>query len=102
LLVTDEYVERRAGALRDAIRKHGGAKTAELPVVLIENSSRAPTSPEGEKLLGNKRPWLPDLMRKVWLLATAAIIAVQCLCFVGMSSPKHVISKSWASCQLAR
>ncbi|KAK9917929.1 hypothetical protein WJX75_009711 [Coccomyxa subellipsoidea] len=64
-LTYDEYVERRAGALRDAIRKHGGAKTAELPVVLIENSSRAPTSPEGEKLLGNKRPWLPDLMRKV-------------------------------------
>ncbi len=61
----DEYVDRRAGALRDAIRKHGGAKSAELPVVLIENSSRAATSPEGEKLLGNKRPWLPDLMRQV-------------------------------------
>lgn len=61
----DEYVERRAGALRQAIRKHGGAKGAELPVALIENSSRAPANDAGEKLLGNKRAWLPDLMTRV-------------------------------------
>ncbi len=61
----DEYVERRAGALREAIYKHSGAKAAELPVVLIENSSRAAVNSDGEKLLGNKRPWLPDLMRQV-------------------------------------
>jgi hypothetical protein len=63
----DEYVDRRAGAVRAAIAKHGGAggKRAALPVVLIENSSRAPLNEAGEKLLGNKRPWLPDLMRAV-------------------------------------
>ena len=61
----DEYVERRAQALRSAIRKHSGAKLAELPVALIENSSRAPTNDSGEKLLGNKRAWLPDLMTEV-------------------------------------
>ncbi|CAL8463424.1 g2958 [Coccomyxa elongata] len=64
-LTYDEYVERRAGALREAIYKHSGAKAAELPVVLIENSSRAAVNSDGEKLLGNKRPWLPDLMRQV-------------------------------------
>lgn len=58
-------MERRAGALRQAIRKHGGAKGAELPVALVENSSRAPTNDAGEKLLGNKRAWLPDLMTRV-------------------------------------
>ena len=65
----DDYVERRAGAVRTAIAKHGGpgGKRAELPTVLIENSSRAPTNAAGEKLLGNKRPWLPDLMRQVRL-----------------------------------
>ena len=51
--------------LRDVIQKHGGNKDAELPVALIENSSRAPTNEAGEKLLGNKRAWLPDLMTKV-------------------------------------
>ena len=61
----DEYVERRADAVRKAIRKHSGAKAAELPVALVENSSRAPTNDSGEKLLGNKRAWLPDLMTKV-------------------------------------
>ena len=62
----DEYVERRAAAVRAAVRKHGGpgGKRAELPVVMIENSSRAPTDAAGQKLLGNKRPWLPDLMRQ--------------------------------------
>lgn len=64
-LCADEYVERRAQALRSAIRKHSGAKLAELPVALIENSSRAPTNDSGEKLLGNKRAWLPDLMTEV-------------------------------------
>ncbi|CAL5223679.1 g6230 [Coccomyxa viridis] len=64
-LTYDEYVERRAQALRSAIRKHSGAKLAELPVALIENSSRAPTNDSGEKLLGNKRAWLPDLMTEV-------------------------------------
>jgi len=58
-------VEKRARAVRDAIRKHGGAKTAGLPVALIENSSRAPKNENDEKLLGNKRAWLPDLMTKV-------------------------------------
>ncbi len=58
-------MERRAQALRSAIRKHSGAKLAELPVALIENSSRAPTNDSGEKLLGNKRAWLPDLMTEV-------------------------------------
>ena len=63
---TDEYVERRAAAVRAAVRKHGGAggKRAGLPVVLVENSSRAATDAAGQKLLGNKRPWLPDLMRQ--------------------------------------
>ena len=58
-------MERRAEALRKAIRKHSGAKGAELPVALIENSSRAPTNDSGEKLLGNKRAWLPALMSTV-------------------------------------
>lgn len=54
--------------MRGAIRKHGAAKGAELPVALIENSSRAPANASGEKLLGNKRAWLPDLMTQVLLL----------------------------------
>jgi hypothetical protein len=56
--------------VRAAVWKHGGAggKRAELPVVLIENSSRAPTDAAGQKLLGNKRAWLPDLMRQARLV----------------------------------
>ncbi len=33
-------------------------------MALVENSSRAPTNDSGEKLLGNKRAWLPDLMTR--------------------------------------
>ena len=59
--------------LRDVIKKHGGNKDAELPVALIENSSRAPTNDAGEKLLGNKRAWLPDLMTKVTVTASLTL-----------------------------
>ena len=64
---------KRAKALRDAIRKHGANKDAELPMALIENSSRAPTNDAGEKLLGNKRAWLTDLMTKVTFRAPSAL-----------------------------
>ena len=69
----DEFVAKRAKGLRDVIRKHGANKDAELPVALIENSSRAPTNDAGEKLLGNKRPWLTDLMTKVTFRAPSAL-----------------------------
>ena len=72
-LHADEFVAKRAKVLRDVIHKHGGNKDAELPVALIENSSRAPTNDAGEKLLGNKRAWLPDLMTKVTIRAPVAL-----------------------------
>ena len=61
----DEYVERRHEALRDAIRRHGGAKGAPLALALVENATRAPSDAAGEKLLGNDRAWRPDAFRQV-------------------------------------
>lgn len=60
----EEYVEKRYEALRDAIRRHGDAKGAALPLVLAENASRAPTDAAGEKLLGNDKPWRPQAFRQ--------------------------------------
>lgn len=59
-----DYVEKRYEALRDAIRRHGDAKGAALPLVLAENASRAPTDADGEKLLGNDKPWRPQAFRQ--------------------------------------
>lgn len=56
----DAYVEQRHAALRDAVRRHGDAKAAPLPLALVENGSRAPSDGDGEKLLGSDRPWRPD------------------------------------------
>ena len=75
-LHADEFVAKRAKVLRDVIKKHGGNKDAELPVALIENSSRAPTNDAGEKLLGNKRAWLPDLMTKVTVRASFTLLEI--------------------------
>ena len=58
-------MERRHEALRDAIRRHGDAKGAPLPLALVENASRAPSDAAGEKLLGNDRPWRADAFRQV-------------------------------------
>ena len=44
--------------MRDAIRKHGGAKTAGLPV------ARARKNENEGKAVGNRRGWLPELMTK--------------------------------------
>jgi hypothetical protein len=56
----DVYVEQRHAALRDAVRRHGDAKAAPLPLALVENGSRALSDGDGEKLLGSDRPWRPD------------------------------------------
>ena len=57
-------MEQRAAALRQGIRAAGG-KGAELPLVLIENSSRCITNDAKEKVLLNGVAWLTDFMQQV-------------------------------------
>lgn len=59
------HVEARGEALRAAIRRAGAPADAELPIALVENSSRCPTNEEGEKVVPGEVPWLVDLVEKV-------------------------------------
>ena len=70
-----DHVAARADALRAAIRKAGGAPDAELPMALVENSSRCPTNADGEKVVPGEVPWVVDLVEKVraaWVVGAAA------------------------------
>lgn len=81
-------MEKRYEALRDAIRRHGDAKGAALPLVLAENASRAPTDADGEKLLGNDKPWRPQAFRQARRLGPYLLVAL--LYEVGIfASPCH-------------
>jgi len=57
-------VEQRASAIRAALRDAGASK-AQLPAVLIENSSRCDTNAAGQQVLPNDQAWLPALMTSV-------------------------------------
>lgn len=60
----DEFVNQRAEAVRAAMRR-AGAGDAELPAVLVENSSRCDTNEAGEAVLPTGVAWLPALMDQV-------------------------------------
>ena len=60
-----DWVAQRAGQLRAAIGAAGGPPDAELPVALVENSSRCPTNEEGERVVPGEVPWVADLTEKV-------------------------------------
>ena len=62
---TEEFVEQRAAAIRGALRDAGAGPGAELPAVLIENSSRCDTNAAGQQVLPNEEAWLPALMTSV-------------------------------------
>lgn len=64
-----DHVAKRAQQLRRLIRKAGGAKHAELPLALVENSSRCPVDDEGQKIVPGEVPWLVDLYEKAAELA---------------------------------
>lgn len=51
--------------MRRTLLQAGGSADAELAVALIENSSRCPTSEDGEKLVPGDVPWIVDLVEKV-------------------------------------
>ena len=64
---TDEFVKQRASNIRDALHDAGAGPGAELPAVLIENSSRCDTNAAGQQVLPNEEAWLPALMTSVRL-----------------------------------
>lgn len=56
----------RTGALpRPPWLAQVGGQEAELPVALLENSSRCPVNEAGEKVVPNGAPWVVDLLRQV-------------------------------------
>jgi hypothetical protein len=63
--IADEFVKQRASIIREALRDAGAGPDAELPAVLIENSSRCDTNAVGQQVLPNEEAWLPALMTSV-------------------------------------
>ncbi|GAQ90308.1 chloroplast outer envelope translocon protein [Klebsormidium nitens] len=63
-----EYVARRTANVVAAIKqaaKKGGVTLNDVPVAIVENSSRCNTNSGGEKILYDNSVWLPALVGKI-------------------------------------
>ena len=80
-------MEQRASSIRAALRDAGASGAAELPAVLIENSSRCDTNGAGQQVLPNDQAWLPALMTSVraYLLSSCNLLP-----------PRHAVSNKGA------
>lgn len=59
----EQHAGARAAQLRAAVAAAGG-RAADLPVALLENSSRCPVNGDGEKVVPGEVPWVADLLEK--------------------------------------
>ncbi|XP_072974089.1 translocase of chloroplast 34, chloroplastic [Typha angustifolia] len=66
----DDFVAKRSDALLKYIRLGARLRKQEpqescLPVVLVENSGRCKTNDNGEKILPDGTPWIPNLVKEI-------------------------------------